>query len=55
MIYSYRSYELVINYNSMTGQYEGYCNELNIWLSSKSKDGLEYSFRERVNGLGVLK
>lgn len=51
MIYSYNNYELVINYNSMTGQYEGICNKLSIWLSSKSKDGLEYSFRERVDNL----
>ena len=51
MIYSYNNYELVINYNSFTQQYEGLCKELNIWLSSKSRDGLEYSFRERVDNL----
>lgn len=51
MIYSYNNYELVITYNSMTERYEGLCEKLNIWLSSNSKDGLEYSFRERVDTL----
>lgn len=51
MIYEHKGYELIITYNSMTGQHEGQCNELGIWLSSNSKDGLEYSFRERVDDL----
>lgn len=48
MIYEHKGYELVITFDSSTGQYEGLCNELDIWLSSRSKDGLEKSFRERV-------
>ncbi len=51
MIYNYNSYELVITYNSMTEQYDGECQELGIYISSKSKDGLEYGFRERVDDL----
>lgn len=51
MIYEHKGYELIITFDSSTGQYEGLCNELNIWLSSRSKDGLEYSFREKVDNL----
>lgn len=51
MIYNYNNYELVITFDSSTGQYEGLCNQLGIWLSSRSKDGLEKSFRERVDDL----
>lgn len=51
MIYNYNNYELVITYNSMTEQYDGECKELEIYISSKSKDGVEYSFRERVDSL----
>lgn len=49
MIYNYNNYELIITYNSMAEQYNGECQELGIYISSKSKEGLEYSFRERVD------
>lgn len=51
MYYNYNNYELVITYNSMYEQYDGECKELGIYISSKSKDGLEYSFREKVDNL----
>jgi len=51
MYYSYKGYELVITYNSMSEQYDGECEKLGIYISSKSKDGLEKSFREQVNDL----
>ena len=51
MIYNYNNYELVITYNARYEQYDGACSELGIYISSKSKDGLEKSFRERVDDL----
>lgn len=51
MIYNYNNYELVITYNARFEQYEGACKELGIYISSKSQDGLEKSFREQVDDI----
>ena len=47
-IYGHKEYELEIDYNSTTKQYEGKCKELGIYISANSKEWLESCFRERV-------
>lgn len=49
-IYNHNNYELEIDYNPITKQYEGKCKELKIKkLSSSNKEWLESCFRERVD------